>query len=328
MDQRKKKVLSGLFVLSVLLTAVGWSGQVQSQEKYPIRPIEVICPYSAGGSSDLSARIAADFAKRKWVVPANVTNKPGGNTVPANVEVYGARPDGYTLLGDSQNASSMLPVVVRNLPFKIMERTFIGIWNITAQMVFVASNSPIKNLKDLEAEAKRDPESFTWTSMGGVGAQDYCVRQFLKAIGVDVQRTKPVMCPGGSQATALTGGGHVKLGAGTITSTIAGLQAGLVRGIAITGKERAPELPDLPTFAEQAYPTVTATHWNGLSGPPKMPAHILDLWDKLLQEMVRDPEVLSRMKKVGLIPFYHNSSAMREFVLKQIEEMEILWGLK
>jgi tripartite-type tricarboxylate transporter receptor subunit TctC len=310
-----------------LLTAV-WVNQVQSQDKYPVRSIEIISPYSAGGSTDLSARIAADYAKKRWGVSVNVTNKPGGNTVPACLEVYTAKPDGYTLLADTQNSSAMLPVAVKPLPFKVLDRTFIAIWNITPQMIFVAANSPIKNLDDLVAEAKRDPETFTWGSMGGVGAQDYCIRQFLKAIGVDVRRTKPIMCPGGAQVTALTGGGHIKLGAGTIASTLAGLDAKVVRGIAITGEARAPELPDLPTFKELGYPTVTAFHYNGLSGPPNMPASVQDMWDKLLQDMLKDPEVINRMKKMGLLPFYQNSSQTREYVVKQTEEIEILWGLK
>jgi tripartite-type tricarboxylate transporter receptor subunit TctC len=327
-DMNRGKLSHLIPWLGFFLLVTVWVDQAQSQVEYPVRTVEIICPYSAGGSTDLASRIVADYAKRRWKNPANVINKTGGNSVPACVEVYGAKPDGYTLLADSQNSSSMLPVAVRNLPFKIMDRTFIGIWNVASQMVFVPTNSPIKNLKDLETEAKRDPESFTWSSMGGVGAQDYCIRQFLKAIGVDVKRTRPVMAEGGPKAMALAAGGHVKLGAGTVSSAIAGLQAGLVRGIGITGEKRAVELPDLPTFAEQGYPSVTATHWNGLSGPPKMPVSVLDLWDKLLQEMLKDPEVISRMKTMVVIPFYHNSSAMREFVVRQTEEIGSLWGVK
>jgi tripartite-type tricarboxylate transporter receptor subunit TctC len=314
--------------LGFFLLMAAWVHPVQSQDKYPVRNIEIVCPYSPGGSTDLSARIVADYVKTKWGVPANVTNKPGGNTVPACLEVYSAKPDGYTLFEDTQNSTSMLPIAVKNLPFKVMDRTFVAIWNMTPQMMFVPSNSSIRNLKDLEAEIKKSPETFTWTSLGGVGAQDYCMRQFLKAIGVDVLKTKPIICKGGAEATSLAGGGHVKLGAGTVTSTIGGLSAGVVRAIAITGEERIPEFPNIPTFGEQGYPTVTTTQWNGLSGPPKMPAHIPDIWGKLLQDMLKEPEVISKMKQFGLIPVYHNSSSMRELVMKQNEEVKLLWGLK
>ena len=319
-----------LLITCAVLVALGaaWGGRAGAQEKYPTRPIEIICPFSAGGSTDLSARLVAEYAKRKWKIPANVTNKTGGNTMPALMDLYSAKPDGYTLFGESQNSSSMLPVVVKQLPFKIMDRSFLGIWNTTPTIFFVAANSPIKSLKDLEAEIKKDPDNFTWTSLGGVGAQDYATRQLVKAIGVDVLRTKAVMAPGGAQATALAGGGHVKLGSGTITSTIAGIEAGLVRVIAITGKTRFSGLPDVPTFEEQGYPTVTGAQWNGLSAPPKTADHLLQLWDGLLVEMSKDADVQARMKKVGLMPVHYNAKETREFIAKQSEEIEVLWGLK
>jgi tripartite-type tricarboxylate transporter receptor subunit TctC len=314
--------------LGILLLMAAWVHPVQSQDKYPVRNIEIICPYSAGGSTDLSARMAADYARKRWGVPVNVTNKPGGNSVPACVEVYTAKPDGYTLLADTQNSSAMLPVAVKPLPFKVLDRTFIAIWNMTPMVIFVPANSAIKNLNDVAAEVRRDPETFTWGSMGGVGAQDYCIRQFLKAIGVDARRTKPVMCPGAPQVIALTGGGHIKLGAGAVSSALPGLNAKVVRAIAITGEARAPELPDLPTFKESGYPTVTGFHYNGLSGPPNTPASVQEMWGKLFQDMLKDPEVLEKMKKMGLVAFYRNPSETREFVVKQTEEIEILWGTK
>ena len=83
----KNLSLRVLLFLLILFVLAAWVDQTQSEEKYPTRPVEIICPYSPGGSTDLSARIAADYAKKKWGVPANVTNKPGGNTVPACLEV-------------------------------------------------------------------------------------------------------------------------------------------------------------------------------------------------------------------------------------------------
>jgi len=326
-DMSRRKLFHLIFWLGFFLLTAVWVYPVQSQDKYPVRNIEIICPYSAGGSTDLSARMAADYARKRWGTPVNVTNKPGGNSVPACVEVYAAKPDGYTLLADTQNSSAMLPVAVKPLPFKVLDRTFVAIWNMTPMVIFVNANSPIKNLDDVAAEARRDPDTFTWGSMGGVGAQDYCIRQFLKAVGVDVRRTKPVMCPGAPQVIALTGGGHIKLGAGAISSTLPGLNAKVVRAIAVTGETRSPELPDLPTFKELGYPTVTGFHYNGLSGPPNMPAFVQEMWDKLFQDMLKDPEVLERMKKMGLLPFYRNSGQTKEFVVKQTEEIAILWGI-
>lgn len=315
-------------ILLIIFLLTGWVAQVQSQEKYPTRAIDLIVPFAPGASTDLVARIAADYLNKIWKVPVNVINKPGGNTVPACLEVYSAKPDGYTLLVDNNPSSSMTPIVVKKLPYKIMDRAFIAIISEVPMVPIVHSGSPFKSLKDLEIEAKKDPESFTWTSLGGAGAQDFTCRQFLKAIGIDVTKTKPVMAPGGAPAVALTAGGHVKMGVGTTSGALPAIKAGTVRPLAITSKTREPNLPDVPTTAELGYPTVSCIYWIGFSGPPNLPSHIIENFDKALQEMLKDPMVLSRLDKIMAMPSYKNAQEMREFVMKEAEEVAILWGLK
>src|SRR5262245_47174060 len=109
-----------LSVAAVLLaTTVAWSDTAGAQEPaYPTRAIDIITGFAPGGTTDLVARLTAQYVGKKWNVPINVINKPGGNTVPANLDVYKATPDGYTLFADSIGSSSMLEVDVRSLPFK------------------------------------------------------------------------------------------------------------------------------------------------------------------------------------------------------------------
>jgi tripartite-type tricarboxylate transporter receptor subunit TctC len=312
----------------LLLIFTGWVGEVHSQEKYPTRSIELIVPFTAGGGADLVNRIMTPYLNKKWNVPVNVINKPGGNTVPASLEVYNSKPDGYTLLAENNPTSSMLPIVVKNLPFKIMDRTFIAMTCVNPMIIFVPFTSPIKSLKELEVEAKKNPENFTWTSMGGAGSHDYVARQFFKAIGVDVLKTKPVMCQGGSQAASLTAGGHVIMGMNSIPSALPVIKGGMVRSLAITSKNRWSDLPDLPTTEELGYPTVNYLYWHGVSAPPRLLSNIIEIWDQALQEMLKDPEVIAKLKNVGTIPFYHNAHDFREFVMKEADEVAKLWGLK
>ncbi len=328
MEKRRKWFgLSLVSLMSVLLITI-CAGEVKAQEKYPARGIDIIVPFSPGGATDLVERVVGTYLKRKWTVPVNVINKPGGNTVPACLEVYRSTSDGYTLLGDSNPSASMLPAVVKNLPFKIMDRTFIAMIAVTPMVIIVHSESPIKSLKDLEAEAKKSPETFTWTSLGGAGAQDFTCRQFLKAIGVDVSKTKPIMSQGGAQAVILTAGGNVKMGVGTTSGAIPAINAGTVRPLAVTGAARYPDLPSLPTTAELGYPTVKCQFWIGISGPPNMPTPVAEAWDKVLQEMLKDPEVISKLKNVGAVPFYHHASGMKDYVLAETDEVATLWSLK
>jgi len=327
MCKSKKWVLAALFSILIIISA-GWVERVQPVEKYPTRAIDLIVPFAPGGSTDLTMRVLGTYLRKKWGVPINVVNKPGGNTVPASLEVYTAKPDGYTLLADGTPSCSMLPIVVKNIPFEIMDRTFVGSFSINPFVFSVYPGSPFKSLKDAEAEAKKDQENFTWTSLGGAALHDFAFRQFYKKIGVDVTKTKPVMAPGGAPAIVLTAGGNVKLGGGSLPASIPAISGKTIRPLAISSKVRWPDFPDLPTTAEAGYPIITASEYKSVSGPPKMPAYIIEVWDKALQEMVKDPEVLAQLKNVGAFPFYRNSRDIIEYTLRETQEVKELWGLK
>ncbi len=317
-----------IFLAIVFITWAGLAGVGYAQEKYPRRAIEIIVPYAPGGATDLVARVIAISLNKRWGVPVQVVNKPGGNTLPACLEFYRAAPDGYTMLAENQATSSMLEIVVKDLPFKIMDRTFIATMAITPMILIVPSASSYKSLTDIIQEAKKDPQNFTWTSIGGAAPQDFTIRQFFKAIDVDVLKTKPVMVQGASQAVSLTAGGHVKLGCGATSSAIPGIQGGNARPLGITGKSRFPELPDVPTMEELGFPSVSCRYWVGISGPPKMPEPISTTWDKALRELIKDPDFVALLKKIKALPLYRDARETQEFVSQENLEVSRLWKLK
>lgn len=314
--------------LSLVLLAMAWAQQVQSQEKYPTRAINMIVPFTPGGSTDMAARAMGPFLTKKWGVPVNVINKPGGNTIPAQVEVYNSPPDGYTMLADGQPMCSLLEVVVKDLPFKVADRTFVAITVYSPIITIVPASSPFKTLKDLMADAQRDPQNFTWDSLGGVSGDDFVGRQFFKAAGVDVSKTKPVMSKGGSAAAILVAGGHMKMGHPAIISAWPHIQAGTVRVLAVALKERDPMLPDVPSTAELGFPIMYCPFWLGVSGPPKMSAHIAEIWSKAIKEIMKEPEYLAQIKKMGMRPFYHGPAEMREYIKRESELAADVYGVK
>lgn len=325
MSQQK---LLGLLAVLIILLITPLPGPAYCQERYPTRAIEIIVPFGAGGGVDIPHRILASFLTKKWGVPVNVVNKPGGNNIPANLDLYSAKPDGYTLLADGLH-TSLMGVATKNLPFKIMDRTFVAMTHAGGgQIMSVSNTSPIKSLKELEAAIKKGPEKFTWTSMGGVSSTDFNIRQFLKAINVDVLKTKPVMAKGGAEIIALVAGGHVVLGSAGSSTSISAIKGKLVRPLAIAGENRMQELPDLPTAMELGYPTVKTMHWMGYSAPPKLPSHIIDKWEKTLPEILKDAEVVAKLQENGNISFYHNAQETREYVMKEIEEINKLYTLQ
>ena len=184
MGQKKNRILLGILSLLIIFGLSGWVQQVESQQEYPTRSINLIVGYPPGGATDISARILSIYLEKKWKMPVNVINKPGGNAIPAVLDVIKATPDGYTLLADIITSYTMLHVAIKEVPFEATDRDILAIWGATPNVWFVPPESPFKSLKDAEAEAKRDPENFTWTSLGGPSPQDFCMKQFFRAIGV------------------------------------------------------------------------------------------------------------------------------------------------
>lgn len=309
-----------------VMAATALPGAAGAQEKFPSRAIEIIVPFAAGASTDLGCRVIAQALEAKWGVPIKVINKPGGNTVPAVNEVMNAKPDGYTVLADGPPQSSMLDTAVKNLPFKVTDRTFIAMTAFTPMMFLAPADSPFKTLGDAAAAAKADPGTFTWTSLGGAGAQDMANRQFFKAIGVDVAKTRALQLKGGSEAVTMTAGGHVKMGVGSYSAFAAPLQSGKLRVLATASPERWPNLPDTPTAKEAGFPTIETLYWIGISGPPKTPENVVATWDAALKEVLATPAVQEGLLKVGLKAQYDNATNMAARVQRERAETQDLWS--
>jgi tripartite-type tricarboxylate transporter receptor subunit TctC len=281
-----------------------------AQEKYPTKPIDLIVPFVAGASTDSSARVVAQTLEARWGVPVKVINKPGGNTVPAVTEVMAAKPDGTTFLVDNIASSAMLDTVVKNLPFKVTDRTFVAVTSYTPMMFIVHSDSPFKTLKDAGEALKKDAETFTWTSLGGVGAQDMVFRRFAAHLGVDIKRPRAIALKGGQEAVTMTAGGHVTLGTGTYSSIAAPVSANKIRVLAVAGPERWPQLADVPTTKDLGMADVETLFWIGISGPPGLPAHIVAAWDGALKEVLADKAVREKMLNVGVLASYEDAKDM------------------
>ena len=325
-EEKRHFLIWFLLILSFLLTI--FVAQSQAQEKYPNRAITIIVPFSPGGSTDTSARAMAVFLNKKWGVPVNVFNKPGGNTIPGVLEVYQASPDGYTLLADGLPMCSLLELVVDNLPFKVMDRTFIAMTVYNPMITITPASSPYRTFDELIAEMKRDPENFTWDSLGGVSGDDFVGRMVFNAAGVDISKTKPVMSKGGSAAATLVAGGHIKMGHPAIISAWPHIQAGTVRVLAVALKERDPLLPDVPTHAELGYPSVYCPFWLGVSGPPELPPDIVKTWADAIKDMMNDPEYLESIKKMFFRPFYHAPDEMIEYIKNERKLAAKVYGIK
>ncbi|MBO0763099.1 MAG: tripartite tricarboxylate transporter substrate binding protein [Hyphomicrobiaceae bacterium] len=312
-------------MLALAVLAITLSG-TSAQDKYPTKPIEIIVPYVAGASTDLGARVMAQVLETRWQVPVRVINKPGGNTVPAVTEMMSAKPDGTLFLMDNIASSAMLDTVVKNLPYKVFDRSFVAMTGYTPMMFIVHVDSPFKTLGDAVEALKSDTAKFTWTSLGGVGGQDLAFRQFFAATGVEIGKARAIALKGGAEAVTLTAGGHVRLGAGTWSAIAAPLGANKLRVLAVAGNVRWPRLPDAPTTTEAGYPEIDAQYWIGVSGPPGLAANIVDTWNEALRQLLADKEVQEKMLNAGLLTAYLDPEAMMARVERDRKAVQTLFG--
>jgi tripartite-type tricarboxylate transporter receptor subunit TctC len=326
--KRMKGISMTILLCVILVLMTGFTNQVVGAEKYPSRAIDIIVPFGQGGSTDLATRILADELKKMWGVPVNVVNKLGGNGIPGTMEALNAKPDGYTILADSVITSSWLPIVAQASSITIPERTYLATTVTTPFIFYVAANSPMKTMKDLEAEIKKDPGSFTWPSGGGASAADIAMKQFFNAIGVDSNKTRPVPMQSAAQSVTLIGSGAVKVCLLGLTSGIANTKAGIIKPVGVASRKRLTEIPDVPTAAESGYPSVEVEFWSGLSGPTKMPANIVEIWSKAIEDLMKRPDVLTKIKATNAIPFYHNAADFKTYVARETDAVIKLYGLK
>ncbi len=313
----------GMFCLSFAAPGSAAAGAA----KYPAKGIDVIVPFAPGAGTDLMGRVVAEALAKKWGVPVNVVNKPGGNTIIGVNEAMRAARDGYTLLVDSPGSSSM-QVDMKDLPYKVEERTFVARAAASPMAFIVPANSPWKDLKAVAEAAKKDPGVLSWTSLGGTSGVDLVMRQFFKAAGIDVSKTKAVTYPGAAPATNAVAGGHVQLGAATAGTILALVRGGNARCIGVTAPEKMSDLPDVPTAAQQGFPAVNAVFWVGFSGPAGLPQNVVTTWAEAMSEVLKDHEVATKLARVTSVPAFLGPEDFKKFISEESEMVKELMGTK
>jgi tripartite-type tricarboxylate transporter receptor subunit TctC len=292
---------------------------VDAQPAYPTRPVELIVGFAPGGGADVAARLIAGYASKRWGQPVNVVNMPGASGITGALHVFRARPDGYTLLLEPHATASMLFAVQSDVPFKWEQRTPIALVTLDPVIYTVKADSPWKSLHDVAAAAKANPKGFRYGLGGVAGVAAFSVSQFLYRAGVPVPETNRVVFTGGAPALTALAGGHVDF-AGQQWSEAAGLiQGGKIRGLAVVHATRLPGLSDIPTAREAGFPELDVVGWQGVTGPPGLPAHLIQKWAAVVEEASKDPAFLEQAVRVNKVIAYKGP---QEFLTFQEAELQ------
>ncbi len=294
-----------------------------AEPRYPTKAIEYVVPWPAGGGTDVAARVIAKALSKELGVPVNVTNKAGGNQIPGTLSVQASPPDGYTLLADGSGSSS-LHTLIKDLPYKMEDRTFVARIISSPHAYIVEGKSPWNSLQDVVDAAKRDPGSFTWTWFGGNSTSDFSLLQFFDKAGIDISKTKRVPFQGTGPGTIAVAGGHVQFGAGGASAMFSLYRNAKIKVLAITGEKRLPMLKEIPCAKETSFPSLNVMFWVGISGPKKLPKYVVDKLASVGKKISEDPQMIKDLEAVGAYPAYIGPEEISKYVFKEAEVFKAL----
>lgn len=310
-------VASALGVVVLLLTAVG-----SPAATYPSRAITMIVAYAPGGGSDVSARLIAPYAAKKFGVPVNVVNVVGASGITGTMQTLNATPDGYTIMIDNTSNASFLVASRTDLPFKLEDKRWMGQWIADPMFYMFNAATPFKTLKEAMAFAKANPEKYSWGAGAQASQSMFHGLSLLSDAGVDIAKTKMVVFPEGAAPSmqAMFAGTVMEAG-GLATDVDKFLPTGRIKVLAVADKRRFKKYPDIPTTVELGYPNATLVAWYGFSGPKKLPQEVVDVWAKLQTEASKDPEFLAAADKMSKTLSFMGPKEQEAYVMKEYADM-------
>jgi tripartite-type tricarboxylate transporter receptor subunit TctC len=282
-----------------MLVAAAFGTGAGAQD-YPTRPITLVVPYAAGGGNDVMARIVAEKMSRTLGQQVVIENKGGAGGSIATRQVAKAAPDGYTLGLGGTGTHAINPTLYPNVGYD-PRKDFapVGLIATSALVVLVNTQVEANTIPELIALAKREPGKLNYASAGvgsgiHLGAELFATMAGIKLTHIPYKGSSPAL-------TDLIGG-HVAIYFSSLPPAIALIKEGKVRALAVTGPQRSPLLPDLPTVGEVALPGYEAVLHYGIVAPAGTPRTIVDKLNAALQAALAEPDVRERIKADGAEP--------------------------
>lgn len=281
-------------VAALILTAGAASANTDS---YPTKAITLVVPFGAGGTTTTLARLMADQLSQAMGQPFVVENRPGAGGNIAFDHVARARPDGYTLLMGPIGLA-INPAIYASLNFDpLKDFEPISLYGGVANILAVSPSLPVKTLDELIAYAKQNPGKLTQGSSGN-GSSSHLAGEMLRSqAGIDFVH---VPYKGGAQAMQDLLAGQISMLFDQVPAVLPHVQAGKVRALGVTTKERSSGAPDIPTIAEQGLSDYEVNVWFGFLAPKGTPKPIIDKINRHMVKVLNNPEFVARMTSMGV----------------------------
>ena len=307
-----QKTVAGIGV-AVLLFCTSAPARPQN---FPNKPMRIIVPFAAGGSSDVLARAIARSMGEGLKATVVVENRPGAGGVIAMEVVARAAPDGHALFFTTNGTHSIGPALYPNRKIDTAkELAPVGLMHTLTNVLLVHPSVPAKNVSELIVYARANPGRLNFASAGNGSSSHMFGELFKLAADIDIVH---VPYKGGGAAIPDLLSGQVSMMLETIPSALPHVRSGRLRALAVTAGRRADTLPEVPTIAESGIPGFDTSTWSGLSTTAGTPVSIINLLNLETVRIARDPVYLETLKAVGVDPAISGAEAFDLFIRKDL----------
>lgn len=287
-----------LFIASACSMAFAASAQTGAPTTWPDKPVTIVVPFPAGGSTDMVARAMAQQMGDKLGQNFVVDNRPGATGTLGAGAVKRAAPDGYTLLVSSLGAFVVAPHLLKSVPYDALKDFDYITVPVQAPNVLVASpGQKARTVKEVIAQLKANPGKVSFATSGNGSSDHLSAEVFWQQTGTEGLH---IPYKGGAPAINDLLGGQVDFSFQNVNAVLQHIRAGKLHAIAVTGDKRSPVLPDVPTLTEAGVAGAEVYSWQGMAAPKGLPASVKQKLADAAIAAINDPAVKKRMLDLGL----------------------------
>ena len=307
------KMLSRLFVcLFAALIAHPALGQA-----WPSKPLRLIVTFPPGGTSDIAARLVGERLGVRLGQPVVIDNRPGVAGILGTEAAVKSPADGYTLLLTSTAPIAFAPSTGKPLAYDpAKDLTHVAILGTIPLALIVPADSPARSVADLVKSARDKPGALNFSSSGNATPSHLMLERFKLSARVQITH---VPYKGSAPALNDIMAGRIDGTIDSMPALLTQIKAGKVRALAVSGRERAAPLPDVPTLAEAGYPDLVVNTWFGIAAPAATPGEIVQRLNQEILLAVQSPEVKARFDELSFAPAPMTAAETQRFIQAEIE---------
>jgi tripartite-type tricarboxylate transporter receptor subunit TctC len=313
---QRRNILLSAFALA--LSAAGITPAVAQAQEWPNRPVKLVVPFPPGGTSDIVARLIAQPLGEKLKQPVLVENRPGAGTTIGAKAVITANDGAHTLFVSNSAPISIAPFLFDAQPYDpVKDFSHVALIGTVPNAFFVAANVPAKNMNEFVSWIKTQNKAVPFGSGGGGSIGHIVGEMFKNELKLNMEH---VAYKGSAPMFQDMLGGHLSIGVNTLPEVWELAKQEKLRVIALTAPSRAKIAPNIPTVVELNLPKLVAENFVGISGPAGMPAAQVTRLNAVMNELLSDPKLVTRLEEMGFTLQKMTPPAFTSFVQKQVTD--------